>query len=48
MKKFKISLALLILVTMVLFSASHAFADHDITPNGKRDIPSVFSYGAVQ
>lgn len=48
MKKFKISVALLILVTMVLFSVSHAFARTDVSPQGREDIPSIFSFGEVQ
>ncbi len=45
MKKFKISMSLLVLTTLLLFSGGQAFADNDITPDGEKDIPAVFSYG---
>jgi len=44
MRKFKISVSMLVIGTLLLFSASHAFAGYDISPNGKEDIPSIFSY----
>lgn len=44
MKKLKISVSMLVIGTLLLFSASHAFADFNISPNGERDIPALFSY----
>ena len=47
MKKMKISVTMLVLATFLLLSVSHAFADSDIKPNGREDIPSVFSHYEV-
>ena len=47
MKKIKISVTMLVLATFLLLSVSHAFADSDVTPDGKRDIPSIFSHYEV-
>ena len=44
MRKFKISVSMLVIGTLLLFSASHVFAGYDVSPNGERDIPALFSY----
>ena len=43
MKKLKAALSLLLVLSFLLVSASASFADTDVEPNGKKDIPTLFS-----
>lgn len=43
MKKLKISVSLLVLTGILLFSGVQPFALYDIAPEGEKDIPAVFS-----
>ena len=44
MKKLKLFVALLVLTSVLFVSVSPALAGSDVEPNGKRDIPPIFSY----
>ena len=48
MKKVKITLSMLLVLSFVLFTASSVLAETTENPDGKRDIPSVFSINEKQ
>lgn len=43
MKKLKVIVSLLVLISVLFISVSPALADDNVEPNGKRDIPAVFA-----